>query len=1750
MKIFRTIGFVLACCFVTVQAGINRWTGIAPYGRGTVNCIAIAPSNPSAVYLGSRYGVFRSLDSLNRFRALGTVSDLEVNCLAVHPDHPAVVFAGDRHCLQRSDDGGDSWTQVYPQEGPAFHWFDFVSVSPTDPAVLYAGFHFYNYITDQPIEYPQGTILKSVDGGSSWQSLLVVDGDACQSLAVSPANPSLLFAAYTEGIYRSSDGGTSWTKVFDQYIYTVVPAPIDAAVAYAATANGVYKSSDGGNHWQIMNAGLTRLSILALAIDPAVPETLYAGTWGDGLFKTLNGGILWTPIAPELAQEDILALAVDSASPRRIYAGTQNQGLWESPDGGASWHRLETTIPAPGAVGTLTFAPADGGTALFAGVAGSGGYLSFDQGLTWTPLEIAQGVDTITSWAVSPEIPIAVYTGTNLGVYKTTDTGATWVPCDTGRQGTAAELAADPVHPGTLYAGGDAGLFKTVNGGGTWQASGTGLNAGSVSALAIDPFNPAFLLAGVVNFSPQDFELYRSTDSGANWHAVSKNHIPYAIVYDPLQPSKAHALMREYAYGPGSVSWGSVYLSTDGGETWALANQPPIQCEWLQALVPSPVTPGELFLMGWGSYSFHNDSCEGGDFFRGTGDGPVWESVAANDSNPGGVSLALDPTDPDRFFKGGGIHGSGAVPPLKTLLRVANGTPFMEVCGRRFQFGGVNRHLETQVLPTKPLHFRIDPASFPSASAENPVLIGVRLPEGVTLTETVANGEFTDITLEPAGKWVFPLAVCEYREGSDGTDLVPVDSWSLTAAVPESAVQLFRWVAGENTIWLRLTQGTSAWVPRYTDRLLGFTLGVPAGSWPSTPASNWGGTGRYHQVDTTIRADVRGFDITDPQAVFTAAVQALDQRSGLPLPDLRIEPSRVILFQLDGTPDQPLLGTPGSLSIEKVDGGMNLVWLDRSGNEDGFHIWRWMAAQGWVMIGNTGTGVTWFRDWGFDSNAITIYQVRAFNLDGESEPSNACCFAPFTVPPLAPALLSAEALSSHGVELRWAGGSGNETGYNLWRQQDGGAWTFVVQTDAQTTSYRDFSASAGSTFCYGLRAFNNAGISEGSNLVCAVPSPIPPPAPEWLTAESPTSTRTQVNLRWDSGIANEDGFYLWRQRAGGNWERIAVLGRDTDACTDQNVSEDTWYCYGIRAFNADGISAGSPMAWVHTAWSLPPASALSASIPEPGKVLLTWDSPGSSTEGFVLWRQVSDGVWTVLAVLPAAARSYTDTSVNQCTWYSYGLRAYNAHGVSGPSNIVKIYSLAVAVPQAPSELSVTMPADCPKAVDLEWLTSATNNEGFDIWRQSAGEDWERIARVTDGSARRYRDLTVSESIWYCYGVRAFNSVGISEGSPRKWVYIPGRPLKPVDFTCLINSDEQMTLSWTPGGSGTESGFRLYRRPSDFYDWSLIATLAPDVRTYRCPKPEAGTKPGYRIEAFNAGGVSDWQVVSQVYLPQLAEPWYSGRFQRFGCMATGLALADDGNLLETEPYSGRVLKLNAEGVPIASVGTPGTGDGQFDSPSGVAVDPDGNIYISDWGNDRIQKFDRDGNFLSKWGSDGTGEGQFRSPAYLGLDRNGFLYVGEFSSAYIQKFSLDGTFILRFGGNGTGDGQINGAPSGLAVDSTGNVYVCDGGSSRIQKFSAEGIFLAKWSIYVPGDSEWACQPKGIAIDGVDRVLITDEENRCVKEYDTSGHFIRKWGGLSCFPAPRAIAVSPDGKDVWLAEYESLQRFRQNALFNVPF
>lgn len=246
-----------------------------------------------------------------------------------------------------------------------------------------------------------------------------------------------------------------------------------------------------------------------------------------------------------------------------------------------------------------------------------------------------------------------------------------------------------------------------------------------------------------------------------------------------------------------------------------------------------------------------------------------------------------------------------------------------------------------------------------------------------------------------------------------------------------------------------------------------------------------------------------------------------------------------------------------------------------------------------------------------------------------------------------------------------------------------------------------------------------------------------------------------------------------------------------------------------------------------------------------------------------------------------------------------------------------------------------------------------------------------------------------------------------------------------------------------------------------------------------------------------------------------------------CDPLGITPLADGGFIVTENGNDRVQRFGADGSLVSVFST--VGPGAVDAPAGV-VASGGEFFIVDSANHRIQVYDEGGVHARTLGSQGTGAGQFASPAAIALAPDGTLLVADSGNNRVQRISTGGAHLQTIA-----SGQVN-APRGVAVNASGVVYVADTGGHRIRSYSAAGEALATWGTFGSGAAQLRA-PHGVAVDPVsEEVIVADTGNHRLQVFSASGTHLRQVGkrGTSAaeLRSPKAVAVSAS-RDIYVAD-----------------
>ncbi|MBC7407036.1 MAG: hypothetical protein H7339_01480 [Arcicella sp.] len=498
-----------------------------------------------------------------------------VNNIRIDPTNTNILYAcTPASQLFKSINGGTSWTSI--SNGILATGVTDVAIDPTAPNTLYA-------VTgdgDQAIYHPYSSgVFKSTDGGTTWSatglSYVQRNGIGLTSIIINPTTPSIIIVGGTNGIFRSIDGGTSFTKTSSQATRDLVFNPNNPTIVFAGSKYGgsFLRSADGGVTWAQITAGLPSSGAIRYAIDvsPANPNYVYAMATNNsynllGFYRSTDGGLTFTsmsttPNIPGGQGWYNLAVAADPLTANTVYAAGID--IYKSIDGGINWINLTNVYSNPAAnthsdVHDLTFA----GTSTLYITNDGGVYKTTNAGNSWTNvssnLSIAQPYAVGLS-ATNSNLIISGHqdNGTNL-----TSDLVNWKQIF-GADGMIAfiDRTDDNIIYGSMQNG---GLFKSTNGGTNFSIFTNGFFGGYwVTPYIQDPVTANIVYAG-------GDKVYKST-AGAAWTAIS----PYFSSVRWIDIARNNnQIIYASSYSSQSNQY-ILYKTVNGGTTWTnLPNLP------------------------------------------------------------------------------------------------------------------------------------------------------------------------------------------------------------------------------------------------------------------------------------------------------------------------------------------------------------------------------------------------------------------------------------------------------------------------------------------------------------------------------------------------------------------------------------------------------------------------------------------------------------------------------------------------------------------------------------------------------------------------------------------------------------------------------------------------------------------------------------------------------------------------------------------------------------------------------------------------------------------------------------------------------------------------------------------------------------------------------------------------------------------------------------------------------------------------
>jgi len=660
-----------------------KYRNIGPAAGGRVSRATGVAGNPLLYYAATASGgVWMSADGGTTWKSVFDDQPISsIGSIAVAPSDPNVVYVGSGEAnirgnvaagngIYKSIDGGKSWTHVWNQDGQ----IGTMAVHPKNADVAYAAVLGHAFGPN-----PERGVYRTRDGGKSWQQVLKKDNDTGASdVAIDPSNPNTVFAGFWQarrfpwdmqsggpgsGLHVSRDGGDTWKPITAHGLpegiwgkVGVAIAPSDGRRVYAlieADKGGLFRSDDGGESWELVSANRALRQrawyYTTLTVHPTNPNEVWFPQ--VPMLKTIDGGKT-IEYVKGIAHGDHHDVWFDPTDPKRMIVANDG-GVNVSRNGGANWYAPPLPISQFYHVSVDNRHPYH--------VAGA----MQDLGTAQAPSDTLTGGIHLTDWHdvgggeaghiySDPSDPNIVYAGEYLGIitrydHRTRESRnvSAWPENPSGKGGEdmkyrfqwTAPITGSPFDPKVVYHGAQV-IFRTRDGGQAWDiispdltrndkskqkwtggpitGDGTGVETyGTVFAIAESPKQQGLIWAG-----SDDGLVHVSTDDGRNWKNVTSAMagFPEWGTVSLIEPSPfdahsayvvvdAHRLdnMRPY-----------LFKTSDVGKTWKRLDSALPPNVYLHAVREDPKKRGQLYL-----------GTERGVMFS-TDDGQTWKPLQLN----------------------------------------------------------------------------------------------------------------------------------------------------------------------------------------------------------------------------------------------------------------------------------------------------------------------------------------------------------------------------------------------------------------------------------------------------------------------------------------------------------------------------------------------------------------------------------------------------------------------------------------------------------------------------------------------------------------------------------------------------------------------------------------------------------------------------------------------------------------------------------------------------------------------------------------------------------------------------------------------------------------------------------------------------------------------------------------------------------------------------------------------------------------
>jgi photosystem II stability/assembly factor-like uncharacterized protein len=374
--------------YISTDAGRN-WRLLVNFNRPRlfVDHIIVDPRNSKVLYVATHRhkdpgGFFKSTDGGLTWRESPELRNEAVHSLTQSEQNPNILLVGTITGIFRSEDSGETWTPLPTSRTPDLIDVESLAMDPRSTNVIYAGTWHLPY--------------KSTDGGQNWRVINkgIIDDSDIFALNIDPRNANHIIASACSGIYETIDAGESWHKIQgipsqSRRTRAILQHPTIPGLVFAGTTEGFWRSAKGGdnNSWMVTTS--RQLEINSIAVHPHNPNTIYIGTNNYGVMVSTDGGKNFVPSNGGFSGRFVNSIMPDRENANRIYATTINTTtgggfFFVSSDSGASWQPSMRNMP-PRLIGYTILQDERDGNVIYLGT-NLGMYRSTDRGASWAPI--------------------------------------------------------------------------------------------------------------------------------------------------------------------------------------------------------------------------------------------------------------------------------------------------------------------------------------------------------------------------------------------------------------------------------------------------------------------------------------------------------------------------------------------------------------------------------------------------------------------------------------------------------------------------------------------------------------------------------------------------------------------------------------------------------------------------------------------------------------------------------------------------------------------------------------------------------------------------------------------------------------------------------------------------------------------------------------------------------------------------------------------------------------------------------------------------------------------------------------------------------------------------------------------------------------------------------------------------------------------------------------------------------------------